>query len=174
MKLKRLVGMVLVIVAVFLIQNSVLPAIKVLRYIPNMLIIIVCAFGLSGGAWNGMYAGVLCGLLMDTVFGYRIGFYSLPYLYIGYANGICHKYFYYDNLAVPLTACAVSDFALGFYIFVIHFVLRNRMNFCFYFMNIILPELVITMVTALVLFRLIAVINARMEMLEKRRTTKFV
>jgi len=174
MKLKRLIGMILVVVAGFLIQNSILPAIKILHYIPNLLIIIVCAFGLTSGSGSGMLAGVFSGLLMDSVFGYKLGFYSLPYLYIGYATGICHKYLYFDNLTVPLAACAISDFALGFYIFVLHFLLRNRMNLRFYIINIILPELISTVVTALVLFRLIAVINAWMEELEKRRATKFV
>lgn len=174
MKLKRLIGMILVIVAGFLLQNSVLPAIRFIIYVPNILVIIVCAFGLCSGSYSGMLAGVICGLLMDGVFGYRIGFYTLIYLYMGYLNGIGHKYFFYDNLTIPLLACGLSDFILGCYIFVIHFLLRNRTNFSFYAANMILPELICTIVAALVLFRIIIVINAKMEALEKRRATKFV
>ena len=174
MKLKRIIGMVLVIAAGFLLQNSILPAIGQIHYIPNILVITVCAFGLTSGPYYGMLAGVLCGLLMDSVFGHRIGYYSLAFLYMGYWNGVCQKYFYFDNLAVPLLACGLSDLGLGFYIFVVSFLLRNRTNLPFYMMNIILPELISTIVAALILFRVIALINGKMAELEKRRSTKFV
>ena len=174
LKLKRFLGVVLVIVAGFLLQNSILPAIRWMIYVPNILVIIICAFGLCSGPYYGMLAGVVCGLLMDSVFGYRIGFYSLVFLYMGYLNGVCHKYFFYDNLLIPTIACGLSDFGLGCYIFVLHFLLRNRMNFRFYAMNMILPEMVFTILTWLILFRIIIKINAKMEELEKRRSTKFV
>ena len=174
MKVKRIIGMLLVIVAGFLLQSSILPAFGWMNYIPNILVITVCAFGLTSGPYYGMLAGVLCGLLMDSVFGHRIGYYSLIFLYMGYLNGICQKYFFYDNLAVPLLACGLSDFGLGFYIFVVSFLLRNRTNFPFYMMNMILPELVSTIVAALILFRIIALINAKMKKKKKRRSTKFV
>ena len=95
LKLKRFLGVVLVIVAGFLLQNSILPAIRWMIYVPNILVIIICAFGLCSGPYYGMLAGVVCGLLMDSVFGYRIGFYSLVFLYMGYLNGVCHKYFFF-------------------------------------------------------------------------------
>ena len=110
MKVKRIIGMILVIVAGFLLQSSILPAFGWMNYIPNILVITVCAFGLTSGPYYGMLVGVLCGLLMDSVFGHRIGYYSLIFLYMGYLNGICQKYFFYDNLAVPLLACGLSDF----------------------------------------------------------------
>ena len=51
---------------------------------------------------------------------------------------------------------------------------RGRLNFGYYFINIILPETIFTVVTTLILYRLFLYISRKLEEMEKRRDTTIV
>ena len=52
--------------------------------------------------------------------------------------------------------------------------MRGRLNFGYYFINIILPETIFTVVTTLILYRLFLYISRKLEEMEKRRDTTIV
>ena len=54
------------------------------------------------------------------------------------------------------------------------FLVRGRLNFGYYFINIILPETIFTVVTTLILYRLFLYISRKLEEMEKRRDTTIV
>ena len=60
------------------------------------------------------------------------------------------------------------------YIYIFRFLVRNRMNFGYYFSNIIFPEVVITVVVSIILFGLFYYGNNLLEESEKRSALKFV
>ena len=60
------------------------------------------------------------------------------------------------------------------FIYFILFLFRNRYDFSYYFLHIMIPELVYTMVITIFLYFIILKINQRLEVIEKRSASKFV
>ncbi|MDO5410225.1 MAG: rod shape-determining protein MreD [Lachnospiraceae bacterium] len=162
------------ITAVFLIQINVFPSIDMIHISPNLLIIVIAGYGLSKGHKEGLIAGIYCGILMDSVYGNILGYYVLPYMYIGYICGYFRKYLYDDNYITPALLCGASDLAMGIYIFVFSFALRNRLNIGFYLWHIMLPEVIYTVIISLILFRVQIIVNKKIDIWVKKRGRRIV
>ena len=89
-------------------------------------------------------------------------------------NGIFTKYYYEDYITLPLVLCLANDLAYNLYIYIFRFLIRNRLNFGHYFVNIILPEIIFTMVTTLFVYRFFLFINRKFTEWEQRRDSRLV
>jgi rod shape-determining protein MreD len=126
------------------------------------------------GRKEGMWIGFFSGLILDIFFGSVIGFYALIYAYIGYVNGFFRKRFFPDDIKLPLILIAASDFSYNILVYLFLFFLRKRFRIDYYLLNIMLPELVYTILVTIVLYFIILKINKNLEKIEKRRASKFV
>ena len=153
----------------FTIQSGVFPLLPFLASTPNLLLILTFSFGFIYGKKAGMWYGLLAGILLDLFYSGPFGFYTLLYINIGYVNGICTKYYYEDYITLPLILSLLNELAYNFYIYVFSFLIRNRLDFFYYFWEIILPETIFTVVATLFLYRSFLFTNRRLEELEKRR-----
>ena len=170
---KVLINIILLILA-FTIQICVFPQIAFLSSAPNLLLISVFICGFIEGKEAGMFYGLIAGLFMDLFYSGPFGFYTLFYINMGYLNGICTKYYYEDYITLPLVLSALNEVFYNFYLYVFGFLVRGRLNFGYYFINIILPETIFTVVTTLILYRLFLYISRKLEEMEKRRDTTIV
>ena len=173
-KIKQVLINILFIVLAFTVQNCVFPLLPFLSATPNLLLILTFSFGFIHGKNAGMLYGVFSGLLLDLFYSGPFGFYTLIYIYIGYVNGIFTKYYYEDYITLPLVLSALNEVFYNFYLYVFGFLVRGRLNFGYYFINIILPETIFTVVTTLILYRLFLYISRKLEEMEKRRDTTIV
>ena len=172
MKRKFLIG-VLILVC-FLLQCTVFHALSFGGIIPNLLIILTSSYGFMGGRRSGLVTGLLSGFLLDIFFGEVIGFYALIYMYIGYINGCFCKIFFPEDIKLPLCLIAASDFAYNILCYSLLFLLRGRFQIGYYFMNIILPEMIYTLGISLILYPFILKIDQKLTEHEKRSAKKFV
>ena len=165
---KILINIGLMVLA-FTIQICVFPQIAFLSAAPNLLLTLtfICAF--IEGKELGMLYGFIAGLLMDLFYSGPFGFYTLFFVNMGYVNGICTKYYYEDYITLPLILSLVNELAYNCYIYVFSFLIRNRLDFLYYFGEIILPETIFTVVATLLIYRFFLFTNRRLEELEKRR-----
>ena len=169
----RKVILFIIISICFVLQTTTFQAISFAGIGPNLLIIVVSAFGLMRGRKEGMYIGFICGLLIDIFCGFYLGIYALLYMYVGYINGMFRKRFYPDDIRQPMVLIATSDLAVNLVIYIILFLTRSRFDFGYYLMHVIIPELVYTMVITIFLYYLLLKINQKLEAYEKRRAIKF-
>ena len=167
--MKRIILNVLLMLLAFTIQNGIFPLLPFLAASPNLLLILTFSFGFIYGKEAGMWYGLLAGILLDLFYSGPFGFYTLLYIYIGYTNGICTRYYYEDYITLPLILSLINELAYNCYIYVFSFLIRNRLDFLYYFWEIILPETIFTVVAALLLYRSFLFTNRRLEELEKRR-----
>ena len=93
---------------------------------------------------------------------------------MGYVNGICTKYYYEDYITLPLVLCVLNELAYNLYLYMFSFLIRGRLDFGYYLVNIILPETIFTVVTTLAVYRLFLFISRKLEEMEKRRDTTIV
>ncbi len=158
--MKRFIIDLLLIIVFFVLQTTVFPMLKVTSIIPNILIILVSCAGFMQGEREGLFVGFACGFLMDVCSFDVFGFYSILYMIIGYLNGLFHNFFYLKDLKIPAIMITSSDFVCCILTYFFLFLLRSKFNFGYYFINIILPEIVYTLLIAVILYPLLWVIEA--------------
>lgn len=110
-----------------------------------------------------MFVGFLGGILSDLFFGSALGFTALLYVIIGYCCGFCYRIFYDDDVKMPVILIAVSDIGYGAAMYLFQFLLRGRVEFFFYLRRVIIPEMIYTVVVTLVVYRLLLLLNRRLE-----------
>ncbi len=170
----RKIVIALMVMFCFVLQGTLMQWISLGRVAPNLLIIITSAYGFMRGKKNGLLVGFFCGLLTDIFFGQVIGFYAIIYMYIGYANGMFHRVFFPEDIKLPLFLITVSDLAYGFAVYVLLYLLRGRFELPFYFLHVIVPETVYTIVLTVLFYPMNLKINQKFDEIEKRSEKKFV
>jgi len=157
----------------FLLQITIGRSIAVASVSPNLLLILVSEYGFMRGRKAGIWTGFFCGLLLDIYYGDAIGFYALLYMIIGYWNGFFHRMYYDEDITLPIALLTGSNLIYGFFVYVIRFLMRNRLNFTYYFPHVIVAETVYTLLIAILVYRPILKLNRAVEKAEKRRASKF-
>ena len=162
------------IILAFTVQTCVFPLLPFLAVYPNLMVILIFSFGFIRGSQSGMCYGLVAGLLLDLSSGGPLGFHTLIFVWLGYANGVGTKYYYEDYITLPLVLSALNEVVYNFYLYVFGFLVRGRLSFGYYFLNLILPETIFTVVATLVLYRLFLFISRKLAEMEKRRGTTIV
>lgn len=163
------------ILIAFLLQNSVLWTLSPLDVVPNLLLIVTVAYGLTTGKRRGMMIGMFCGILSDAFIGDGgLGFYMLVYIYIGGFCGLFHGYIYSEEPLFPMVLIGICDVVFGGYVYVFRFLIRGRLDVMTYVTGTILPEAVYTILAAIIVYPLITSIDRHLVLTKKRRTSSFV
>ncbi len=171
--MRRKITVFLIITVCYLLQSTLFQTLSFASISPNLLIVVVSAFGFMRGKKEGLWIGFFTGLLLDIFAGSTLGFYALLYMYIGYFNGFFRKMFYPEDIKLPMLLIAVSDFVCNFMIYFLLFFFRGKFQFTYYLLHIIMPELVYTMLVTIFLYFIILKINQKLESIEKRSAVKF-
>ncbi len=166
--MKRIFVLVFTILACFLLQTTFFQVLALADVVPNLLLIVTVAFGYMRGRKEGLFIGLFCGLLVDFMYGDIIGLVALIYMVIGYVNGIFHLLFYRDVLTIPIILIGISDLIYSFLYYLLEFLLRSRLSFLFYLRRIMLPELVYTVLFAVILYKLLHNMNGWLEHMESK------
>lgn len=169
----RKIVLFIIISICFVLQTTVFQTLSFANIAPNLMIIVVSSFGLMRGRKEGMYVGFVSGLLIDIFCGFYLGIYALLYMYVGYINGFFRKRFYPEDIQQPLILVSASDILSNLVIYIVLFLTRNRYDFGYYLLNVIIPEWVYTMVITVFLYFILLKINQKLESYEKRRAIKF-
>lgn len=172
--MKRIIIQGLLMGLLVLLQVSVLNRIPYLNASPNLILIYTFSAGLLRGSVNGMLTGFFGGLIMDVILGQYVGFSSLIYIVLGFLTGLTYQRLTTDVPLIPILMAFFCELFYHMYIYIFRFLVRNRMNFGYYFSNIIFPEVVITVVVSIILFGLFYYGNNLLEESEKRSALKFV
>ena len=169
--MRRKITVFLIIAVCYLLQSTVFQALSFASISPNLMIVVVSAFGFMRGKKEGLWIGFFTGLLLDVFTGSILGFYALLYMYVGYFNGFFRKMFYPEDIKLPmLLITAVFSIVVS----ILLFLFRGKFDILYYLLNIMIPELVYTMVVTIFLYFIILKINQKLETIEKRSAVKFV
>jgi rod shape-determining protein MreD len=159
---KRLIVIAIEIIICFLIQSTMFHYIAMAKVMPNLLLILVVSTAYMRGRMTGLFVGLFSGLLVDLSFGNVVGLYALFYMLIGYFVGFSHKIYSEDDYTLPIIFVAVSDLIYGFLYYIFEFLLRSRLNILYYLRRMILPEVIYTVVISIFLYKLLHMINMRL------------
>jgi len=168
--IKRMVLMFILIVVCFIIQNTISLYSKDLFVTPNLLLILSVITGYLIGSNKGIIVGFVAGLFVDVLACDIIGMNALLYMYIGFISGFFHKVFYKDFVIVPLALIFIGDFIYNFAYYMFRFLVRNKLDFSYYMEKVVFPEMIITTVVALIVFRVIYFVNDKWLVNQQRST----
>lgn len=153
--MKRYLSMFVMIIVCFLLQTTIFPHLQLLHIMPNLLVVLTAASGFMYGRKFGMFTGFLCGLLSDCIYGDVIGISIMIFVVIGYINGMANKLYFKEDLSIPITAIALSDFVYGALYFICFFLLRGRFTVFQYFAGVMVPEAIYTVILGIVIYKFI-------------------
>ena len=85
-----------------LLEGSVLSFFVVERALPDLLLVLVIAWGFILGERRGAILGLVGGLLQDILFGSGLGYFALAKMLAGYGAGLMEREFYRDQLLAPV------------------------------------------------------------------------
>lgn len=166
--MKRIITLAVLISVCYVLQAGVFSFFKMAGIAPNIMLILVVSFALMRGQTEGMLIGFFCGLVLDVFGGDAIGLYALFYVFIGYINGSFHQIFYANNILLPLGLVLGNGICYNLVIYICAFLLRNKTDFIFYFVHIIIPDVTYTFLVAIFLYNIFLWINTMLERFEKR------
>lgn len=158
----------LFIICLYLLQSTLFAMFSIGGIRPNLLIIATASLGFLGGKRTGIYAGFFSGLLIDIAFRPIYGVNALLYMYIGYICGLFKKVVFSGDIKMPLLFIAGSDLVYNMAFYFFYFFFRGRFEISYYFMKIILPEMVYTTIMACIIYPLIHFVMKRIELPEKK------
>jgi len=171
---KRKVFEIGIILLCYILQTTFLKDIALAGISPNLMIIIPVLFGYISGKYEGMFVGFVSGILFDLFYRDVVGFNALIFMYIGYISGMLFfKDFYKDDIVFPLIVVSAGDFIYGFFSYVTYFLLKNRLDFSYYFLNIIVPEIVYTLFITILLYKIVLKINVYLEDKKNRKERRY-
>ena len=173
-KIRRIIVTAVILLAAYVLQTAVFPALEIAGVKPNFMLIITASFGFMRGKREGMLIGFVSGLMIDVQFGDIIGLYAFIYMIAGYVNGIFEQIYFDVDIKLPLFLIAGTDFLYGIAVYFLTFLLRSDFNFLYYLNRIIIPETIYTIVITLIAYPLLLYINQRLEEEEKRSAGRFV
>lgn len=158
-QIKRNIFIILSILLLFTIQTGVLENISLGGIVPNLLLIFIVAMGVINNEYVGMAIGFISGLIIDIFFMDIIGYHALVYVYVGYVSGWMHRYFIPQDFKLPLIMVGSCDLISSVIYYLLFFLLNGRFDFGYYFVHIILAELIYTLGIWVILYPLIMLIE---------------
>lgn len=92
-----------------------------------------------------------------------MGPYAFIYMTLGYVNGFFHRIYYVEDVLLPMLMITLNDFIYNIIVYVVFFLLRNRLNFLDYLSDVIFPEMIYTILVTLFFYKLLVRINLRLK-----------
>lgn len=172
-QIKRIIIVILIVYVCYLLQTSVFSRLPLAGVTPNILICVVASYGFMKGQKEGMLIGFFVGIVLDIFSSNIFGMYAAIYMYIGFLNGLFKKQFYGDDLKLPMLLIGTSDFIFGIISYIILCFTGSAYKFTFFLLNIILPELVYTLVVSIFIYYIILKVNNWAEKLDKKGSDRF-
>lgn len=119
---------------------------------PNVMLVITASMGLMYGDMVGMVFGLCYGIVIDSFGASYFGTNTLIYLLLGYLNGRFKRFYFGGDLRLPLIFLTFSELIYGSLIYIFSFLVRQRFNPGFYYLNIIIPETIYSLLILVLLY----------------------
>ena len=155
---KTAVSIVMILIA-FLLQTTVFHAFELADVVPNLLLVVTVSYGYIRGRTHGMWIGFVSGLMLDMMYESVIGLCAFILMTIGFFIGYIRKIFFTDGIWMPVVLISVGDFVYCMFYYVTEFLLRGKLHFFFYFLHVMLPEILYTVVVGTAFFYLIRILE---------------
>jgi len=152
----RLVTIVLILFSNIIVQSAIFPFIEIYGVKPDTLLILVVSFALLSGNPLSAMTGLIGGILQDILYGHVLGFLGIKYMIIGYIAGLLYKRISRGMVAISVIVSVLASILRGFVLLIYLFLTNAEVPLVYSIFNVLLPEVVYTMIlTPLVFYGMI-------------------
>jgi len=162
-----------VLILNIVLQSTLVQSMQIRGIIPNTAIIVIVSMSLLRGSTEGAATGLIAGLLQDIFFGVAIGYYALFGMLLGFWIGKVNKGFYRENYVIPVFICSLSTIAYESCIFLTGILFTGNTNYLYFFINLMIPEMVYNAILTILIYRVLFSINSVLEQKEKYKRKLF-
>lgn len=155
----RFIIIITEIVLCFLLQTCVPAEYSALGAGPDLLMIVTVGNAYMRGRTTGLLTGFACGLLVDICYGSGLGLCALLYMVVGYFVGYAAKFYIPDDYTFPILLIAAGEFLYSTLYYAVEYMLRGQLRFGIYFTEIILPGVAFTLLSGIILYRIMNGLN---------------
>jgi rod shape-determining protein MreD len=108
---KRVLALAAVILAVLLVQTTLLGPVRLWGARPDLLLLAVVALAMTSGPLSGAHFGFWAGLAADLLLELPVGVSALVYTLTGYLVGVARVYLVSQSVLVPAAVAGVASLA---------------------------------------------------------------
>ena len=106
---------------------------------------------------------------MDAFYSGPFGYFTLIFGWIGFMNGFFSRYYFDEYIFLPIAMCGINEVIYNLLLFVVRYILRRKTDFGYYLKTIILPEIMLTIIFALILYKPLLMLNSKMKKLDETK-----
>lgn len=148
--------------ALGVLQASVLTQMKVLDGSPDLILLAVVGWALTGRTQQAMTLGLIGGLVLDLLSGFPMGVTSLPLILSAYLVGLGAGRLWEAHLLMPLSAVLGASIVYYGAQLTVTFVLGRPPDLTFALSRVVLPSAVLNVLLALPVSQLAAGLEERL------------
>ena len=154
-KITTIILLMIIFFMIFFMQSNIFSSFTIAGIKPNLIIIFVLFIGLFTTQALGIGFGVICGLIIDLIYGRVIGTTAIMLCIIGYLGSYFDKHFSKANklTIILMTIGATLIFELGLYF--INSIILDFDREYLYFFKILIIEIIYNILLTIILYPLI-------------------
>lgn len=163
MKTKKISYFILTILLILTIcvQSIMSNFLHYISIVPNLLLIFVVILGFINDNKSALIIGLIAGILLDISSGSYLGLFSITYMYIGYISSKLNRIFVRDNLTIMIMLISLGDLFYHLIVYTFSFLVRQRFDIPSYLIFIVLPEILITIIFGVILYKPLLIFNGK-------------
>lgn len=146
--MKKYLDLTLIIVILFILDNSIMPLIGIGGYYPSLLFVFFCSYSIINGSYEGLIIGAVVGAFQDIYFTNIFGINALVNMFIGLLGGYIGRNLFKERIIIPSVSIFAMSFIKGIAIVIFLCIFKQHLNFY----NIIFSSFY-NMIVALFIYR---------------------
>lgn len=151
-KFSIILALILCFFIIYFLQANVFPSLTIAGIKPNLFVVYILFIGLFANQVLGITFGVICGLILDLLYGQAVGISAVMLCIIGYLGSYFDKNFSKENkiTIILMVAGATLIYELGKY-FLSSIILSYTREY-FYFFKILVVEILYNVLLAIIVY----------------------
>lgn len=117
--MKRNLTVTLLILLFFVLDNVLIPFLSIKGYIPSLLLVFCISYAINNGRWEGLWIGVVAGILQDIFFFNGFGINALANMLICILAGEVGRNIFKDKALIPVISTFVLSLIKGIIVYTI-------------------------------------------------------
>lgn len=163
-RIRNFIVIAAMLIAAFILQYTVISRLDFLGCAPNLLLVITAAYGYSRGKNAGMIIGFFAGLMADIFYCEVLGFNALILVAVGFFSAIWRSKYYSNTIVIPMLIIAFSDIGYNLLYYFFWYVLNSEFYFVYSVVHVMLPNFLLTVTAALIIYKPILFLNSKLYM----------
>jgi len=164
--IRHTISSFVLLIATYLLQSVVTNNLAIGGIKPDLIIVLVIAVAFRYGRMPGMFMGFFAGLFLDCMESDLLGYYAMFYMTAGYCTGLVNQFYFDESVLIPTGLAAAAKTSVSIMEYIAGFLLRNRLDFPYYFIRLIIPEVMYTVIISFFLYRFYVLVYKKVDALK--------